>query len=203
LSKELDVAIATTAVQLDSRTATMRTGEAAIGNLFADAIRATTGADVTLTNGGGIRGEKVYPPGSSITRRDVLAEFPFGNHVAVLQIDGKALRAALENGISRKPEMAGRFPQISGMNFEADLSKPVGQRVISVRVGKEPLDDGKTYKLATNDFLARGSDGYTMFRDAKRLVPDGDGPLMANDVMVYLKKIRTVKTGVEGRIVFK
>ena len=40
LSKELDVAIATTEVELDSRTATVRTGEAAIGNLFADAIRA-------------------------------------------------------------------------------------------------------------------------------------------------------------------
>jgi 2',3'-cyclic-nucleotide 2'-phosphodiesterase (5'-nucleotidase family) len=74
---------------------------------------------------------------------------------------------------------------------------------LSVRVGGAPLDDSKTYKLATNDFLARGSDGYTMFRDAKRLIPDADGPLMANDVMVYLKKIGTVKTGVDGRIVFK
>lgn len=203
LSKELDVAIATSAVQLDSRTAAVRKGEAAIGNLFADAIRATTDSDVAITNGGGIRGEKVYPPGNAITRRDVLAEFPFGNHVVVLDISGKALRAALENGISLLPNPAGRFPQISGMSFEADLSKPSGQRVLSVRVGREPLDDSKIYKLATNDFLARGSDGYTMFRDAKRLIPDADGPLMANDVMVYLKKIGTAKTGIEGRIVFK
>lgn len=203
LAKGLDVQIASTAVQLDSRTATVRTGEAAIGNLFADAIRATTESDVALTNGGGIRGEKVYAPGSAITRRDVLAEFPFGNHVAVLDISGKALRAALENGISRMPDSAGRFPQISGMSFEADLSKPAGQRVLSVRVGNAPLDESKMYKLVTNDFLARGSDGYTMFRDAKSLLPYSDGPLMANEVMVYLKKIGTVKTGVEGRIVFK
>ncbi len=203
LSKELDVAIATTAVQLDSRTATMRTSEAAIGNLFSDAIRATTESDVAITNGGGIRGEKVYPPGTAITRRDVLAEFPFGNHVVVLDVSGEALRAALENGISLLPNTAGRFPQISGMRFEADLSKPAGQRVLSVRVGDAPLDENRIYKLATNDFLARGSDGYTMFRDAKRLIPDADGPLMANEVMVYLKKVGTVKTGVEGRIVFK
>lgn len=203
LAKELDVRIATTAVQLDSRTAVVRTGEAAIGNLFADAIRATTESDVALTNGGGIRGEKVYAPGSPITRRDVLAEFPFGNHVAVLDISGKALRAALENGISRMPDSAGRFPQISGMSFEADLKRPVGERVLSARVGNAPLDDGKMYKLATNDFLARGSDGYTMLRDAKRLLPYSDGPLMANEAMVYLKKLGTVKAGVEGRIVFK
>lgn len=203
LSKELDVPLATTAVQLDSRTATMRTGEAAIGNLFADAIRTTTDSDVALTNGGGIRGEKIYAPGSAITRRDILAEFPFGNHVAVLDISGKALRAALENGISRLPDAAGRFPQVSGMRFEADLSKPAGQRVLSVQVGGKPLDESKMYKLVTNDFLARGSDGYTMFRDAKTLLPYSDGPLLANEVMVYLKKIGTVKTGVEGRIVFK
>lgn len=203
LAKELDVAIATTAVQLDSRTATMRTGEAAIGDLFSDAIRATTGADAALTNGGSIRGEKVYSPGSAITRRDILAELPFGNRVAVLRLDGTELRAALENGISRMPDPAGRFPQISGMSFQADLSKPAGQRVLSVHIGKEPLDERKTYTLATNDFLARGSDGYTMFRDAKRVAPDSDGSLMANDVMVYLKKIGTVKTAVEGRIVFK
>jgi len=203
LAKELDVRIATTAVQLDSRTAVVRTGEAAIGNLFADAIRATTESDVALTNGGGIRGEKVYAPGSPITRRDVLAEFPFGNHVAVLDISGKALRAALENGISRMPDSAGRFPQISGMSFEADLKRPVGERVLSARVGNAPLDDGKMYKLATNDFLARGSDGYTMLRDAKTLLPYSDGPLMANEAMVYLKKLGTVKAGVEGRIVFK
>lgn len=203
LSKEFDVAVATTAVQLDSRTATVRTGEAAIGNLYADAIRATTDSDIAITNGGGLRGEKVYPPGSAITRRDVLAELPFGNHVAVLDINGKAIRAALENGIGRLPASAGRFPQISGMRFEADLKRPPGERVLSVHVGDALLDDGKIYKLATNDFLARGSDGYTMFRDAKPLIPYYDGPLMANEVMTYLRKIGTVKTGIEGRIIFK
>ena len=42
-----------------------------------------------------------------------------------------------------------------------------------------------------------------MFRDAKPLVPEYDGPLISNEVMVYLRKLGTVKTGIEGRIVFK
>jgi 5'-nucleotidase/UDP-sugar diphosphatase len=203
LAKELDVPIATTEVQLDSRTATVRSGEAAIGNLFADAISATTDSEIAIINGGGLRGERIYPAGSAITRRNILAELPFGNHVAVLDLSGKDVKAALENGISRMPISAGRFPQISGMRFEADLSRPAGERVVSVRVGNTTLDESKTYRLATNDFLARGSDGYTMFRDAPRLLPDNDGPLMANDVMVYLKKLGTIKTGIDGRIVFK
>jgi 5'-nucleotidase/UDP-sugar diphosphatase len=203
LSKEFDVAIAKTDVQLDSRTATVRTGEAAIGDLYADAIRAQTDADIAILNGGGLRGEKIYPPGSSITRRDVLLELPFRNHVAVLAISGKDVRAAIENGLSLLPRTAGRFPQVSGMRYEADLSKPPGTRVLSIHVGNAPLDDSKIYKLATNDFMARGNDGYTMFRDAKRLVTDVDGPLISNEVMAYLRKLGTVKTGIQGRIVFK
>ncbi len=73
----------------------------------------------------------------------------------------------------------------------------------SIRVGGQPLDEKKVYRVATNDFLSRGSDGYTMFADAPRLVPDVDAPLLANDVMVYVRNIGTVKTGVEGRIVLK
>jgi 5'-nucleotidase/UDP-sugar diphosphatase len=75
--------------------------------------------------------------------------------------------------------------------------------VLSIHVGNAPLDDSKIYKLATNDFMARGNDGYTMFRDAKRLVTDVDGPLISNEVMAYLRKLGTVKTGIQGRIVFK
>src|SRR5438132_906552 len=79
LGKELDDALGTTAVALDSRTATVRTREAAIGNLVADAMRASTHADAAVTNGGGIRGGKVYPPGAALTARDVLTELPFDN----------------------------------------------------------------------------------------------------------------------------
>ena len=203
LSKEFDVAVATTDVTLDSRTATVRTGEATIGNLYADAIRATTGSHIAILNGGGLRGEKVYPPGSAITRRDVLLELPFRNHVAVLAIAGKDVRAGIENGLSLLPRTAGRFPHVSGLRYEADLSRPPGQRVTSIRVGNAPLDNAKIYKMATNDFMARGNDGYTMFRNAKPLVPEHDGPLISNEVMVYLRKLGTVKTGLEGRIVFK
>ena len=115
----------------------------------------------------------------------------------------KAVRAAIENGIRRLPDAAGRFPQVSGLRFAADLSRPAGQRVTAISAGGAPLDDAKIYKLATNDFMARGGDGYAMLRDAKALVPENDGPLMANEVMVYLRKLGTVRTGVEGRIVLK
>ena len=42
-----------------------------------------------------------------------------------------------------------------------------------------------------------------MFRAARVRVPGHDGPLMANEVMVYLRRLGTVRTGIEGRIVLK
>ena len=201
LSKEFDVGRSRRPTsQLDSRTATVRTGEAAIGNLYRrrdprdDAVR-----EIAIINGGGLRGEKIYPPGSAITRRDVLAG------IAVRQscrgaCDFAAKTCARQSRTASAccRALAGRFPQVSGMSYEADLSRPPGQRVLSIRVGDAPLDEAKIYRLATNDFMARGGDGYTMFRDAKPLVPSVDGPLMANEVMVYLRKLGTVKTGDRG-----
>jgi 2',3'-cyclic-nucleotide 2'-phosphodiesterase (5'-nucleotidase family) len=203
LSKQMDVAIATTAVELDSRTATVRTGEAAIGDLIADAMRDLIKADVAVMNGGGIRSGKVYPPGSKITRRDVLAELPFGNRVVTLELTGEQLRQGLENGLSQLPRSGGRFPQVSGVKLTADVSRPPGARIVSISVGGAPLDPAKRYTVATNEFLARGGDGYTSFAQAKPLLPVDDSPRLSNEVMVYLRRIGTVRTGVEGRIVLR
>ena len=124
LSKEIDAALGTTAMVLDSRTATVRTREAAIGNLVADAMRASTHADAAVTNGGGIRGGRVYPPGTALTARDVLTELPFDNRILSIEIAGADLRRALENGLSQWPNPGGRFPQVSGLTIAADASRP-------------------------------------------------------------------------------
>ena len=202
-TKEMDVPLGTTAVELDSRAATVRAREAAIGGVIADAMRASVNADVALVNGGGIRGGKVYPPGSAVTRRDVLAELPFGNRVVPLEINGRGLREAIENGLSLLPNAAGRFPQVSGLTIEADLRKPAGSRVTSIKVGAAALVDARTYRVAVNDFMSRGGDGYTMFRDARHLLPEADSPLVANEVMVFIRNAGTIRTRAGSRIVVK
>ena len=200
LSKELDVVIGKTATALDSRKASVRSGETAIGNLIADAMRAAVGADVALTNGGGIRGNKEYAPGAELTRRDILTELPFGNKTLKLEVTGEAILAALENGVSQVENAAGRFPHISGMTAEADLAAPAGSRIKAVTIGGAALDPGKTYTLATNDFMARGGDGYGMFANVPRVLGDLDAKLMANDVMAHVRQMGEVAPKVEGRI---
>jgi 5'-nucleotidase / UDP-sugar diphosphatase len=166
-------------------------------------MRWSAQTDAAVTNGGGIRSDKIYPPGTTITRRDILAELPFGNRLVTVDMSGSALKAAIENGLSRLPSPSGRFPQVSGLEIEADVSRPAGNRISSIKVGGAPLDMNKTYSVATNDFMARGGDDYIAFRDAKLVLPPDDSPMLAYEVIDYIKSIGTIRTGVDGRIVLK
>ncbi len=200
LDREMGQPVGKTETAMDSHAATVRLREAAIGNLVADAIRAATGADVALVNGGGLRGNKEYPAGANITARDIFSEMPFGNVVLVLEAKGSDLKAMLEHGLSRAGQEFGGFPQISGVNLVFDATKPVGQRIESVLVGEWALDPNRTYRLAVNDFLAAGGDGYAMLQNLKRIVDANAGPLMAGAVIEYIKQKGTVAPKVEGRI---
>jgi 2',3'-cyclic-nucleotide 2'-phosphodiesterase (5'-nucleotidase family) len=200
LDAELKVEIGTTATPLDSRRATVRSGEAAIGNLIADATREAVGAEIGITNGGGIRADREYPAGTKLTRGDILAELPFGNVTVKLELTGEQIRQGLENGFSQVREVAGRFPQISGMTVEVDLKAVPGERVKSVMVGGEPLDPARTYTVATNDYMASGGDGYKAFIGAKNLIDKSGAVLMATQVIDYIAAKGTVEPKVEGRI---
>ena len=180
----------------------VRTQETAIGNLIADAMRDAMGSDIALTNGGGIRGDKQYAVGSDITRRDILTELPFGNVTVMAEVTGQQVLAALENGFSKVEDGAGRFPHVSGMVVTADLKQPPGSRVVSVMIGDKPLAPAATYKLATNDYMLGGGDGYAGLA-MKTLVGANGGKLMANDVMALIKKQGAITAKIEGRITFK
>ena len=200
LDETLDVVIGETATELDTRGFLSGAGETAFGNLLADAMREATGSDIALSNGGGIRGDTVYPPGTELTRKMVLTELPFGNKTVVLRLTGAQVREALENGVSRAAHPSGRFPQVSGLAFSFDGRKPPGERVTRIAVGGAPLEDAKTYTLATNDFLARGGDDYGVFRAGEVLVDVASGALMAGQLIDHIVTAGTVAPAIEGRI---
>ncbi len=197
------------AVDLPGERGDVRGGEAALGNLVADAMLAATAVDhsqVALMNGGGIR---VSLKAGDVSRGDVLTVLPFGNSIITLDVKGANLLAALENGVSQvsldnPASGGGRFPQVAGVRFTADLSQPVGHRVQKVEVGDaangyQTLDPAKTYRVATNDFMAAGGDGYTAL--AQGTVPNKTDILLADAVADYLKSKGSVSPKVEGRIV--
>ena len=207
LLDQLAVTVGATSETLDALSLSNRTKETNIGNFIADAYRNAAQADVALVNGGSIRADLTYNPGV-LTKRDVLSMLPFNNPIVKIEITGKTLRQVLEHGVARsaasEDNEPGRFPQISGMSFKFDTTKPVGSRTSDILVGGKPLDENKTYTLATSDFLvSRGGDGYVMFKDAKILIPAAQAQ---KDSDVFEKAIKdapnaTIAPRLEGRIV--
>lgn len=199
LSAELDIEIGETPVLLDTRRTTVRATESAFGNLTVDAMRAETGADIAITNGGGIRGDTTYDAGTIITRRDVLTELPFGNKTVLLEVLGSDVLAALENGVSAVEDGGGRFPHVSGMTFAFDPAQPAGARVTEVMVDGAPLDESATYLLATNDFMGNGGDGYAMFAGKPSIIEETAAELMAAQVIRAFETGTAVPT-LDGRV---
>jgi 2',3'-cyclic-nucleotide 2'-phosphodiesterase (5'-nucleotidase family) len=78
-----------------------------------------------------------------------------------------------------------------------------GKKIKSIVVGGQPLDAEALYRVATNDFIASGREGYDVFAGAKRIVAETDGPLVSNAVMSYIRKHREVRPSVEGRLVLE
>ncbi len=200
LDASLNIPLGPTEQPLDSRRNVVRGEESAMGNLIADAIRAATGADIGLANGGGIRADRTYDAGTVLTRRDILTELPFGNTTVLTELPGSQILAALENGFSQVEKGAGRFPQVSGMTVVYDPSAPAGSRVAEALVDGKPLGMDTVYKVATNDYILGGGDGYSALGGGKVLINAGNANLMANDVMDYIAQTGKVTVGVEGRI---
>ncbi|HEX6717555.1 MAG TPA: 5'-nucleotidase C-terminal domain-containing protein [Pyrinomonadaceae bacterium] len=202
LLTQLAKGVGQTSVPLDARSAENRTQETNVGNFVADSFRKATNADVALLNGGSIRADELIQPGP-LTVRDVLGILPFKNKLIKIQITGATLRAALEHGVARSAEDAepGRFPQVSGIQFSFDASKPAGNRIIDVKVNGQPLVYTKKYTLVTTTFVAlKGGDGYTVFKDAPIILAPERAPTDSEALQNAISAVAAIGPTVEGRI---
>lgn len=195
--------IAEAKVDLVGERAIVRKRESNLGNLIADGMVWKTkgaGVQIALQNGGGIR---VSIPKGPITVGKVYEVLPFGNTLVVMDLKGKEILAALENGVSQWEQGAGRFLQVSGLRYAFDLARPAGSRVVRVEVKTEkgfaPLDLEATYRVVVNNFIANGGDGFTVLKEAQGYRVD-TGFSDAESFMDYLKELKVVEAQVEGRI---
>lgn len=203
LDHELAQPLGQSRTALDSQRGAVRTGETTMGNLIADALRQALHAEAALLNGGGIRGDRLYAAGVTLTRQDILRELPFGNVGVLLEISGADLLAALEHGVSQVADKAGRFPQVSGLRLVYNPQQPAGSRVIEATINNTPIDPAVSYRLATVDYLFKGGDGYVSLAQGKPLIDPSAGPLLATVVMQYIAARGTVAPLVEGRIMVR
>ncbi len=204
-----------------------RTCESLVGDVVTDAMRTKYAADpigvqFAITNSGGLRADltcpttdspddfcpEYTPPPFPITRGQVLGVLPFGNIVVTLQVNGAELKTMLENGVSRMPNVDGRFPQVSGLCFTYDIAQPAGSRVTSaVLAGASgnctatPVDltAAGSYKIAENDFMANGGDGYPVFT-SRATTQDIMDQVAADYIAASSPLSPSVKAAPDGRV---
>lgn len=193
--------------------------ESLIGDLSTDALRKAYNTDFAITNAGGLRADltcpspdvpgdfcpSFTPPPYPITRGQVLAVLPFGNVGFTATITGVELKAFLENGVSLMPAAQGRFPQVSGLCFTYDIAQSAGSRVTgAVRQAADGSCTGtaiaftatSTYKIAENDFMATGGDGYP------NIYARGTTQNLMDQVLAdYIDASSPVSPAIQGRIV--
>ncbi|TRD14637.1 bifunctional metallophosphatase/5'-nucleotidase [Palleronia caenipelagi] len=190
--------VAESAAEIDGAREQCRAQECQMGNLIADAMLDRVkdqGIQVALQNGGGIRASI---DAGEVTMGEVLTVLPFQNTLSTFEVTGAVLKEALENGVSQVEEGAGRFAQVAGMTYSFDPSAEPGSRVTEVMIGGEPLDEGATYGVVSNNYVRNGGDGYKMFVDAANAYDFG--PDLADVTAEYLAANGPFEPFTDGRI---
>jgi 2',3'-cyclic-nucleotide 2'-phosphodiesterase / 3'-nucleotidase / 5'-nucleotidase len=190
-----------TSVFLEGRRTFVRTEETNLGNLSADANlwmakKYDPSVSVSLKNGGGIRSVIGYvnsvgsnvslePPLANptagklqgdISQLDIENSLRFNNQLSLVTLNANGLRAILEHGVRATTPGAtpGQFPQIGGVRFSYDPTRPQLSRIISAVIidstgqtidtlvsnGQVYGDTSRTFRVVTLNFLAGGGDGY-------------------------------------------
>jgi len=166
-------------------------GEQPLGDVIADAqLAATTdaGAQIALTNPGGIRTDLTYAPSPAgegagvVTYGEAFAVQPFANIMQTITLTGAQLDAVLEQQWQAGGVV--RTLQISDtLHYTQSQGAPVGAKVSDITVAGQPVSPTATYRVSVNNFLAAGGDGFTGFTAGTDLT---GGPIDLDAFTAYL-----------------
>ncbi len=191
-----------------------RVEECLMGDLIADGMRANTGAQIALMNGGGVRADIDE---GEITLGEVLTVQPFGNLMSTFDLSGENVIAALENGVSllalndagqvSRDDLAGRFLQVSGLRYSIDPTLEAGSRIVSVEVWNEEtgeyeaIDPEAIYTVVTNNFMRTGGDGFSVLAE-NAIDPYDFGTADFEVLLDYIEENSPSAPELEGRITY-
>jgi 5'-nucleotidase len=149
-------------------------GESVLGDIVADAQLAATssaadgGAAMAFTNTGGVRTDIAGKEAGAVTFADLFASQPFHDPLVTLTLTGSQIQDVLEQQWldPARPRML----QVSkGFSYAWDGARPAGRCVIADRMSLNgrPIDPTASYRVTVNNFLSRGGDGFSMFKEGK------------------------------------
>ncbi|WP_137284337.1 bifunctional metallophosphatase/5'-nucleotidase [Halorussus salinisoli] len=175
---ELDDVAGRTEVALDARFSSNYHDETALGNMITDSFRAQTGAEVAITNAGGIRSNAIYGPGN-VTVGDVYNILPFRNTLVTVELTGAELERLLASQVVPLESWTGQNYgaeaqlQVSGVTYEW-VGHENESYIRDAWVNGEPLDEDETYTVTVNSYMAGWEDSVLE-----------DAPRVSNSDMLY------------------
>ena len=219
IDKKLSTVVGNTTVELNgARDPGVRTEETNLGDLIADAflwqaqqavaLKGIT-VDGAIQNGGTIRSSI---DAGKITENDVLRVMPYHNYLQYVTLKGAVLLEVLEAATCTTPQAIGAFPQVAGITYTVDTTKPYaegsqyphstyyapakpGSRVTIATVGGKAFDPEATYCIAMPDYLTYGGDTYYALTDPAKVETETTGYLDVDSMKNY---IQTVLGGTVG-----
>ncbi len=191
--ERFDAEIGTVVGHLQNRLIRKYNRESSLGDLVADLIREAGGGEIAFTNAGGLRADL---PANAVTIGDVRDALPFLNSVVTLDLTGAQVAEVLEQGFTLERGMV----QVSGLRAEYDLARPLGERLVSLRIQGEPVDPERIYRTSVINFMAEGGDLYSTFVGVPWLAHDERA--LGDLVIDWLRRQPgPVPPPVEGRLI--
>ncbi len=153
-----------------------RASESVLGNLVAEAMLAQTattpaGADLAITNPGGLRSELLVGDDGVITFAEANAVLPFSNNISTVTLTGASLKKVFEQQWQRDAD--GNVPSrpylqlgtSANVSYTFDPTRAEGDRITSLWVDGAQVDPAASYRVAVPSFLATGGDNFPAFTE--------------------------------------
>ncbi|MFC6650884.1 bifunctional metallophosphatase/5'-nucleotidase [Paenibacillus rhizoplanae] len=183
-----------------------RVQDTAVITLIQRAMLEASGADVAATS---LFNDKADLKQGPLTYADVYRIYPFDNVLYVVTVTGKELKAYMEasaahfrqwqpgdTNIAADPEVPSYlYDMFAGVNYQIDISQPVGQRIIHLGYRGRPLADTYELQLAVNNYR------YSSLLKASgliRAVKHWESDCSVRDMLVsYIRERQTIMPEVD------
>jgi len=138
--------------------------QTALGKLIGHSYMEVTKADLAVVNSGGIRTSLEQ---GKISYRDIRTVVPFANSVCSVEMKGSEIKNYID-GALKKEKGTGAYPQIAGALVVVKNGK-----IKSLKVGGKEISPNKMYRMAINQYMASGGDGYPLLENHPRYIDTG------------------------------
>ncbi len=167
---------------LDGSRRLVRSRTLPLGTLLARAQKVKAKTDFAIVNGGGIRNSL---PKGPIKLQDVYQIHPFGNTIVSVSLTAPQVKLFLEGTIARLDTSDnGAFPHFDGISFKIGRNN----KVSNIKINGKDIDSSKNYKVALNNFISQGKEGYMDVRPLPSYFDTGFTDALALEDFIKTKK---------------